>query len=65
MDAREGHHATELRDPPGLIDHPNHEDHDPASEIMKGGVCSASACPAGVGTDVASNSDAEVLWSRC
>jgi hypothetical protein len=41
MDAREGHHVAGFRDPHGRvlpIDHPDHEDHDPGREMMKGGV---------------------------
>jgi hypothetical protein len=41
MDVREGHHATGCRAPRDHaipIDHPYHEDHDPARERMKGGV---------------------------
>jgi hypothetical protein len=43
MDAREGHHATRSRDLHGPIDHPDHEDHDPGREVMKGGVRTAIA----------------------
>jgi hypothetical protein len=41
MDVRHGHHATGCCAPHGYlipIDHPDHEDHDPARERRKGGV---------------------------
>jgi hypothetical protein len=41
MDAREGPHVAGFRDSHGRvlpIDHPDHEDHDPGREMMKGGV---------------------------
>jgi hypothetical protein len=52
MDAREGHHATGFRDPHGPIDHPDHEDHDSALEMMKGGVRTAGVCTFGTSTIV-------------
>jgi hypothetical protein len=57
MDVREGHHATGCRashDHAIPIDHPYHEDHDPARERMKGGVRTGGTLvvgPAIAGTD--------------
>jgi hypothetical protein len=50
MDIREGHYATGCRAPHDHaipIDHPYHEDHDPARERMKGGVRTGGTVVAG------------------
>jgi hypothetical protein len=54
MDVREGHHATGCRAPHDHavpIDHPYHEDHDPARERMKGWVRTAGTDDASIVVD--------------
>jgi hypothetical protein len=54
MDVREGHHATGCRDPHDYaipIYHPDHEDHDPARERVKGGVLTAGTDGASTNVD--------------
>jgi hypothetical protein len=61
MDVREGHHATGCRVLHGHvipIDHPDHENHDPARERRKGGVLIDGH--AGAGTVVAGTVGAKV-----